>query len=280
MTIAVGVSKTLRYKKQSVLGTAVSGSGAQVLRRVTSDIDLSKDTYQSNEIRPDMQVGDFRHGMWKIGGGVSGELSPATYKDLIQSGLRRDFAAVSPITGASITIAGSGPTYTVTRAAGSFLTDGIKTGMTVRLSAGAFNAANIAKNLFVLSVVALVLTVMPVNGVALVAEGPIATSTVTATGKYTYIPAIAHGRLLHLRTLVLGHFAVRGVRRLQDQHARIRPAGNGHVDVQGRRDGSEHDGRHGAEFHLPDGGDDDGLPGRGERHSAWRADRRSRSSPA
>jgi hypothetical protein len=33
---------------------------------------------------------------------------------------------------------------------------------------------------------------MPVNGVALVAEGPIATSTVTATGKYTYIPASSH----------------------------------------------------------------------------------------
>lgn len=192
MTIAVGVSKTLRYKKQSVLGTAVSGAGAQVLRRVTSDIDLAKDTYQSAEIRPDMQVADFRHGMWKVGGGVSGELSPSTYKDIIQSGLRRDFAAVTAISGVTITIAGSGPTYTVARSAGSFLTDGIKVGMVVRLSVGSFNAANISKNLFVLSVVALTLTVMPVNGVAMVAEGPIATSTVTATGKYTYVPASLH----------------------------------------------------------------------------------------
>jgi hypothetical protein len=119
-----------------------------VLRRVSSDIDLSKDTYQSNEIRTDMQVADFRHGMWKIGGGVQGELSPGSYKDLIQSGLRRDFAAVTAITGASITIAGRGSD--VHRHPGRWLVpdDGIKAGMVVRLSAGAFNAANISKNLF------------------------------------------------------------------------------------------------------------------------------------
>jgi hypothetical protein len=192
MTIAVGVSKQLRYKKQSALGTAASGASAQLLRRVTSDIDLSKDTYQSNEIRPDMQIADYRHGMWKVGGGVNGELSPGTYKDLIQSGLRRDFTTVTAIASLSITIAGSGPTYTVTRSAGSWLTDGIKAGFVVRLTAGAFNAANSNKNLFVLAVTsATVLTVMPMNGVAMVAEGPIATSTLTTPGKVTYTPTTA-----------------------------------------------------------------------------------------
>jgi hypothetical protein len=129
MTIAVGVSKTLRYKKQSVLGTAVSGAGAQVLRRVTSDIDLAKDTYQSAEIRPDMQVADFRHGMWKVGGGVSGELSPS---GRTRTSFSRVFVATSrpsPRSAASRSrLLVPGPTYTVARSAGSFLTDGIKVG--------------------------------------------------------------------------------------------------------------------------------------------------------
>jgi hypothetical protein len=92
--------------------------------------------------------------------------------------VRRAFAAVAAITGLSITIAGSGPTYTVTRAAGSWLTDGVKVGQVGRLTAGSFNAANLNKNL-VICVTATVLTVMPVNGVALVAEGPIAAATWT-----------------------------------------------------------------------------------------------------
>ncbi len=191
-TLSSSVAKQLRHKVETTWGLAPGASGAQLLRRVESTLGLSKDTYQSNEIRPDYQVADFRHGVRRVQGNIKGELSPGTYKDFIAAALRRDFTAVTAITGASITIAGTGPTYTVTRAAGSFLTDGIKVGDVVRLSVGSFNAANLNKNLIVLSVVALVLTVMPLNGVALVAEGPIATSTVSLPGKKTYIPTTGH----------------------------------------------------------------------------------------
>lgn len=192
MSIATGVAKQVKYKVESAWGTIPSASTAQLLRRVTSNLSLTKDTYESAEIRPDYQVQDFRHGVRKVEGSVVGELSPGTYKDFFAAALRRDFAAVSAITGASITIAGSGPTYTVTRGAGSFLTDGVKAGDVVRLSAGSFNAANLAKNLIVISLTATVLTVSPLNGVALVAEGPIASSTVTVTGKKTYTPTTGH----------------------------------------------------------------------------------------
>jgi hypothetical protein len=68
--------------------------------------------------------------------------------------VRRAFTSVTAITGISITIAGAGPTYTVTRSAGSWLTDGIKFGQCGRLTAGAFNAANLNKNLAVISLTA------------------------------------------------------------------------------------------------------------------------------
>jgi hypothetical protein len=197
MGIPSAVAKQVRYKKEVTFNTAPGASGAQLLRRVESILDIDKDTYQSAEKRSDYQVSDFRHGVRKSTGTLKGELSPKTYADFMGAALRRDFAAVTPITAASITIAAGSlvngiQQYTVTRAAGSYLTDGVKAGDVVRLSVGTFNAANLAKNLYVISLTATVLTVVPLNGVALVAEGPIATSTVTVYGKKTFVPVTGH----------------------------------------------------------------------------------------
>jgi hypothetical protein len=193
MTIATGVSKQLKYKVESVWGTIPAAASAQRLRRVTSNLALKKQTYESNEILSHYQRLDFRHGIRSIEGSINGELSPGTYKDFFAASVRRAFTAVTAITGASITIAGAGPTWTVTRAAGSFLTDGVKAGYIVRLTAGAFNAANLNKNLIVISLTGPVLTVALFPGVAaLVAEGPIASATVTIPGKITFAPTTGH----------------------------------------------------------------------------------------
>lgn len=192
MPNASGVAKQLRYKVESTFGTAPGATGAQLLRRVQSSLDLTKDTYQSAEIRSDFQVADFRHGVRRVAGNISGELSPGTYKDFIAAALRRAFAAVGAVTGLSITVSGSGPTYTLARASGSWLTDGIKIGQVGRFTAGSLNAANLNKNLLPIAVTASNLTVLPLNGAALVAEGPIASCTWTPTGKLTYTPTTGH----------------------------------------------------------------------------------------
>lgn len=192
MALATGVAKQLRYKVESTYGTAPGATGAQLLRRVTSDISLSKDTYQSNEIRADYQVADFRHGVRKVGGSVKGELSPGTFKDFVAAALRRDFTAVSAITGLSLTIAASSGNYTITRATGSYLTDGIKVGDVVRITAGSVNAANLNKNAWVIGLTATVATVYVLNGLTMVAEGPIASCTLAVTGKKTYVPTSGH----------------------------------------------------------------------------------------
>ena len=128
MPIAAGVFKQLAYKAETVYGTIPSASGAQSLRRVSSDLSLTKDTYQSNEIRADQQIADFRHGVRRVSGKVTGELSPRTYQDFFAAALRRNFSAGVSATSVSLTIAGTGPTYTITRATGSYLTDGFKVG--------------------------------------------------------------------------------------------------------------------------------------------------------
>lgn len=168
------------------------------MRRTSGTFELVKETYTTaEEITSTAQILSSRHGVKMVNGSLAGLLSPGTYQEQMSAVLRRDFTAVAAITGASITIAGAGPTYTLTRAAGSFLTDGIDIGFGIRLTAGAFNAANTGKNLLVTTVTATVLTVLVMNTSGLVAEGPIASATITVPGKTTYIPTTGHLDLFH-----------------------------------------------------------------------------------
>lgn len=192
MAVAVPIAKSVRIKKETTWSTAPGTTGAQLLRRVSSDLDLRKQTYESAEIRTDYQVSDFRHGVRSVEGRISGELSPLTYEMLFAAVVRKAWAATSAITSLSITVSGTGPTYTVTRGSGSFLTDGIKIGDVVRLTAGTFNAANLNNNMLVVNLTATVATVVTLNGSALVAEGPIASATLSVPGKRVFVPTSSH----------------------------------------------------------------------------------------
>lgn len=197
MPQAAKVARQLRYKIESTFNTAPGTSGGQLLRNVDADFDMEKEGYESNENREDYQDVDFRHGVRSTMGTIKGELSPGTYADFMAIALRKDFAALAALTGLSVTIAvgsivNGQQQYTVTRASGSFLTSGVKVGDVGRLSVGTLNAANINKNLYIISLTATVLTVVPLNGVALVAEGPIASTTFTVIGKKTFTPLTGH----------------------------------------------------------------------------------------
>lgn len=192
MALAQGVVKQTRFKRQTAKGTLAGASGGQILRRKTSTFELVKDTYTTqDEITSTQQLLSNRHGVRTVNGAINGILSAGTYSDMVSAVLRRDYAAVTTISGASITVAGSGP-YTLTDGANTFLTKGVKIGMVIRLTAGSFNAANLNKNLLVTAVSQTVITVQPVNGVALAAEGPIASATVSIPGKVTYTPITGH----------------------------------------------------------------------------------------
>lgn len=192
MTVAQGITRSWAYKVQSALGTAASGSGGQLLRRTTIDLTGAKDTYASNEIASHQQSTGATHGIGSSAGTISGELSCTTYGDFMQWLLRKDWAATSAISSLSLTIATSGSNYTVTRASGDFLTGGIKVGDVIRLTGASLAAGNIGKNLVVLNVTATVLTVNVLNQSSLTAEGPIASCTVTVTGKKTWTPTSGH----------------------------------------------------------------------------------------
>lgn len=189
MAIASGVAKQVRYKVESAFGTAPGASGAQLLRRVESSLNLTKDTYESEEIRTDYQVSDFRHGVRRVAGAVNGELSPKTYSDFIAAALRKDFVTGQSNGSLTITITGSANPFTV---AATGIGTGIKIGDVVRLSGGSLNAANVANNLLVTASSANSLTVRTLNASNLVAQSSIASCTCAVTGKKTYVPSSSH----------------------------------------------------------------------------------------
>ena len=195
MPIAVGVAKQLVYKKEVTWGTAPGASGAQRLRRVSSDIDLSKETYQSNEIRTDYQVSDMRHGVRRVSGSMSGELSAGTYKDFMASVCRQAFQTAAT-TGAVITVTSAvtaGASGTFTRSSGSYLTDGFKVGDVIRWTGWATPAtANNTHNFIITALTATVMTGTMLDGVAVVAKAAGDSVTGTVAGKKTWVPTTGH----------------------------------------------------------------------------------------
>ena len=192
MAAGSGIYKQVSIKKETAYGTLAGATGARTLARVEGVFNLNKEAYESNRIRTDLQYSDTRHGVRSVAGNINDELVPGALSDVIGSICKRAFAAVVPETALSLTIAAAGNNYTITRAAGSWLTGGKRVGQVVRLTAGTFNAANLNKNLFVLGVTATALTVATANGSELVAEGPVASATLIVPGKYTYVPLTGH----------------------------------------------------------------------------------------
>lgn len=192
MAIAKGVAKRVAYKKETNWGVLAGATGGQQLRRVTATFNLTKEAYESNEIRTDYQVADMRHGIRSVEGSLNGELSPTSYSDFMGSVLARDFTAVTAATGVSVTVAVSGNFYTITRAAGSWITDGFHVGNAVRLSGAGLAVANQNNNLLIAAMTATVLTVVPLSETLPVAEGPITGVTVSVPGMITYAPLTGH----------------------------------------------------------------------------------------
>lgn len=191
MTTANAIRKQIAYKREATWGTLPGATLAKEIRRVSGNFNLAKETYDSAEIRTDQQTAVSRHGTRSVTGSLNGELSAGSYSEFLSGILAKDFVAGAAVTGATLSIAADGLNYTVTRAAGSYLTDGIKAGDVVRLAGGALNINNVAKNLLVLSLTATVATVKVLNGGALTIEAS-KLGDVTVVGKKTYTPTTGH----------------------------------------------------------------------------------------
>lgn len=160
MPLAEGVSARIAYKahttgvitpgSEPVLASDPGASGGQILRRVSSSLSLSKDTYQSNEVRSDRQIVDFRHGVKRVQGNISGELSPLTYGDFFQAAARGTWAAaVSKGNSEFTSCAADNATSKFTFGGGNPVTEGLRVGHILRFT-NLSDSGNNAKNFLVI----------------------------------------------------------------------------------------------------------------------------------
>lgn len=178
------------YKVEAAYGTLPAASGGQILRRVSAPINLAKDTYESNEQRTDFQRADMRHGVRRVTGKISGELSCGSYGEWIAAALKRDWTNINNVTGLTLTTAVSGSGYSITRSAGDWIADKMRVGVLGKFTAG--SAPNVGKLFLILNVTTTVLTVVLFNGYTLTPETAIAGYTLVTQGKVNYIPLTSH----------------------------------------------------------------------------------------
>lgn len=191
--VAQGIKKFSVMAKQTGLGVPVAGAGGQIMRRTTNIFTADRDTFDSPEIVSHQQSTGVSYGLKKVAGKLQNVYSCGTYKLILASLLRADFAATASIAAASITIgAAVAGIYPITRAAGSYLTDGAKIGDVVRLGVGALNVANANTNILIVALTGSVLSGYPLSGLALVPEGPITGCTISFPGKKTKAPLTGH----------------------------------------------------------------------------------------
>ena len=201
MTIANAINKKVVVAQQAAEGSiaAVDAASAQYLRFLKFTQNQTNETYTSNEMRPDQQVGDVNIGPQDGNGACGGELEAGTYEMFEAAIIRKDFVAGevsgpdSDIT-AAVTV-GAGATFTSAVTA-THITDDLKVGDVVRFTgfaaAGTDATANNAHNFLITALTETVITGIFINGVAAIAKAETEAVTTTVVGMKTWVPATAH----------------------------------------------------------------------------------------
>lgn len=189
MPLQTGVNVVIAYRKESAFGVLpANDASAKKLRRTSFGLGLKKDMAKSAEIVNDYQRRASRHTMRKVDGAVAGELSLGTYADFMGSILRKNFAAVAPLA-ALINVTASATAPQFVRAAGSWITDGLRVGMVTRHAGWTTTAtANNAKNYTIIALTATQMTVAE----TVVAKASGDSIVVSIPGKVAYVPLTGH----------------------------------------------------------------------------------------
>lgn len=192
MAIAEIASRKVSIAKQSGLGTLASASAGIALNfRPSTNMGLSKESFNSDSIRTDQQRANPRHGLRRGQASIDQELQMAGHKELMAAALRGSWAS-SITTGALTTIGINSSTRTISRASGSFITDGFCVGDIVRASGFAATANN-GKNFRLATVTALSMTYHAdtwLSGITTESAG--ASVTITVPGKKLQTPSSSH----------------------------------------------------------------------------------------
>lgn len=87
MTIANGAQHSLHYVAEGTYGTTPSTPTWTPVPHTGTTLALSKDAVESEKLRGDRQVEDFRHGNKSVSGEITGELEYEAFDDLLEAAL-------------------------------------------------------------------------------------------------------------------------------------------------------------------------------------------------
>lgn len=87
MTIANGAQHSLHYVAETTYGTTPSTPSFSPLPHTGTTLAVTKDAVESEKIRGDRQVEDFRHGNKTVGGDITAELEYEAFDDLLEAAL-------------------------------------------------------------------------------------------------------------------------------------------------------------------------------------------------
>tara|TARA_R110000868_G_scaffold338663_1_gene599435 strand:+ start:8887 stop:9804 length:918 start_codon:yes stop_codon:yes gene_type:complete len=85
MAIANGAQHSIHYIAEATYGTTPSTPTWIPLPHTGTSLSLSKDAIESEKLRGDRQVEDFRHGNKSISGDISSELEYAAFDDILEA---------------------------------------------------------------------------------------------------------------------------------------------------------------------------------------------------
>lgn len=178
------------WKAQSAKGSTASGGSGYVMRITGGGLQYSKGTYGSKEVRRDLMHSRGRHGLKRVTGTYSCELSLGMLDSFLEALFRTTAATALVKTNSddSLTSVAVDSSGTLTAGGGSWITAGFRVFDIVRLTNDSA-AANNSRNLLITGLTATVMTVTCLDGGTLTTAGADTSFTLTRPGKKITNPA-------------------------------------------------------------------------------------------
>lgn len=121
--MANGSRHSMRIVAESAYGTTPATPAFDIIRHTGTTLGLSKESLQSEELRDDRQIADFRHGAYQVGGDINIELSYGSFDKLLEAVLCGTWQIDSPAAGTDRLKAGTvRRSFTIERFFGDILT--------------------------------------------------------------------------------------------------------------------------------------------------------------
>lgn len=121
--MANGSRHSMRIVAESAYGTTPANPVFDIIRHTGTTLGLSKESLQSEELRDDRQISDFRHGAYQVGGDINVELSYGSFDKLLEAVLGGTWEVDTPAVGTDRLKAGTTRrSFTIERFFGDILT--------------------------------------------------------------------------------------------------------------------------------------------------------------